>query len=123
MILAFFQQLEMALRDDEVLTDSWRGVMAVEVGDDWWYVRTTANAGQPECVHGYWAGGPDRVVHVATEDAWQAVLADPESVRAVSAAGLITVDEYDDESRRMVLDHFAALVWARNAYIAAHPAP
>lgn len=121
MIAVFFAQLEQALRDDPVMVDAWRGVIAFEIGHDWWYVRTTENAGQPECVHGQWIGGPDRTIHIATEDAWTAVLADPETIVPVSQAGLITADEYDEESYRMVLGHFAALIYSRSAWVLAHP--
>lgn len=119
MIVAFFAQLQHALRADPAFASDWQGVMAIEVGAEWWYVRTTANVPQPECVHGIWAGGPDLTVHVATEAAWLGATTAPETIPAIAAAGLITTD--DPDAQAFTLARFGAMVELRNAWVLAHP--
>ncbi len=119
MIAVFFAQLEQALRADPAFASDWQGVIAVEVGADWWYVRTTGNIAQPECVHGIWGGGPDLTVHVATEAAWLGATTAPETIPAMADAGQISTDDAD--SQAFTLARFGAMVELRNAWVLAHP--
>lgn len=121
MILAFFEQLQAALRDDPAFAADWQGVMAIVVVDDPWYVSTTGNIPAPMCVHGEWGGGPDLTVRVASIAAWTGLTTAPETIPAMADAGQVTTD--DPDAQAFTLARLGAMVELRDAYLLAHPAP